>query len=74
MYLCVLVSVANCWDGDLRPHEYTPNSPEDLNVSVVFRQDMRRQLQPVLHISWKIKIDGKDNYNTDTVSMPPFSK
>ncbi|TNM91758.1 hypothetical protein fugu_020138 [Takifugu bimaculatus] len=57
-----ITSTTNCWDSDLRPHQYTPSGPEELQVTVDFRRDRRRQLQPVLHISWKLKDDGSIHF------------
>lgn len=40
-------------------NEYTPSSPEELQVSVDTRQDGTGHLQPVLVANWKIKDDGQ---------------
>ncbi|XP_035530901.1 interleukin 17 receptor A1a [Morone saxatilis] len=54
---------SNCMDPAWRNvNEYTPNSPEDLQVSVDTRQDEKGHLQPVLLANWKIKDDGSISY------------
>lgn len=67
--MCVCVCIATqCLDSDwLRVHKYTPSGPEELHVSVKFREDIMGQLQPVLHVSWKIKDDGNNKNNIATL-------
>lgn len=50
----------NCLDpGWLISHEYTPSSPEDLQVSVDTRLDDAGQLQAVLQANWTLKDEGE---------------
>nr|XP_046235252.1 interleukin 17 receptor A1a [Scatophagus argus] len=57
------VSTSNCMDsGWLYANEYTPSSPEELQVSVDTRQDETGHLQPVLVANWKLKDDGSIRY------------
>ncbi len=51
---------ANCVDSEWQyVHNYTPSSPEKLQVSVHTMQDETGHLQPVLFASWKLKDDGE---------------
>lgn len=45
--------------GWLDVNEYTPSSPEELEVSVDTKVDETGHLQPVLVAHWKIKDDGE---------------
>lgn len=53
------VTTSNCMDSKwLDVHQYTPSSPEGLQVSVGTRRDEAGQLQPVLMANWTIRDDG----------------
>ncbi|XP_031582168.1 interleukin 17 receptor A1a [Oreochromis aureus] len=57
------VRETNCLDKRwLKVHDYTPSSPEDLQVSVDVRPDEAGLLQPVLEASWKLKDDGSIHF------------
>lgn len=61
------VGTSNCFDSQwLKAYEYTPSSPEDLEVFVHTRQDEKGHLQPVLLANWTIKDDGSISYLTAT--------
>lgn len=52
-------TTSNCMDSKwLDVHNYTPSSPEGLQVSVDTRLDEMGRLQPVLVSKWTIKDDG----------------
>ncbi|XP_074481701.1 interleukin 17 receptor A1a isoform X1 [Sebastes fasciatus] len=53
------VSTSNCMDSNwLDVNEYTPSSPEGLQVSVDTRRDETGHLHPVLVANWRIKDEG----------------
>ncbi|KAG7497132.1 hypothetical protein JOB18_032255 [Solea senegalensis] len=57
------VNTSNCLDIRwLDMNDYTPGSPDELQVSVETRQDEAGHLQPVLAANWKIKDDGSIRY------------
>ncbi|XP_040885739.1 interleukin 17 receptor A1a isoform X2 [Toxotes jaculatrix] len=57
------VSKSNCMDKDwAKVNEYTPSSPEDLQVSVETRRDESGLPHPVLYAKWKIKDNGSIRY------------
>uniref|UniRef100_A0A3Q3J1W6 SEFIR domain-containing protein n=1 Tax=Monopterus albus TaxID=43700 RepID=A0A3Q3J1W6_MONAL len=56
---CSQQVTGNCMDRTwLNVNEYTPSSPEELQVSVDTRRDETGNLQPVLNATWKLKDDG----------------
>ncbi|XP_044042137.1 interleukin 17 receptor A1a [Siniperca chuatsi] len=61
--LSCAVTKSNCMDSKwLDVHEYTPSSPEELQVSVDTKRDGTGHLQPVLFANWTIKDDGSICY------------
>ncbi|KAM9846185.1 interleukin 17 receptor A1a [Aulostomus maculatus] len=65
--LSCVVTTSNCMDKEWQKvHNYTPSSPEDLEVSVSTQQDVAGHLQPVLLATWKIRDDGSIGYMTAT--------
>ncbi|XP_029317838.1 interleukin 17 receptor A1a [Cottoperca gobio] len=61
--LMCAVTIYNCMDVDwVKVYNYTPSSPEGLQVSVDTRHDTTGHLQPVLVANWKIKDDGSIGY------------
>lgn len=61
--LMCTVQITNCVDSEWQyVHNYTPSSPEKLQVSVHTMQDETGHLQPVLFASWKLKDDGSIRY------------
>ncbi|KAM8909363.1 interleukin-17 receptor A-like isoform 2-T2 [Spinachia spinachia] len=60
-----LLQAGNCMDKDWpRINDYTPSSPEGLQVSIDTRQDEMGHLHPVLVVNWNIRDDGSVRYLT----------
>ncbi|XP_067110863.1 interleukin 17 receptor A1a isoform X2 [Osmerus mordax] len=57
------VKIYNCLDGDwLKPKNYTPGCPVELEVDVHTRRDEKGDLRPVLVVRWKAKDDGSISF------------
>lgn len=46
------------YDGLLKPSDFTPSGPDDLEVHIDVRTNIKGDLEPVIVAKWKAKDDG----------------